>query len=66
MANEWDPIDLIKAVEDVVAGSTTHDQEGLLLALCTKIKNGCPFPQMFSQKYRSRWDYVLLDLWRYT
>lgn len=69
MPKEWDAEKLIEAVKQVSPPTTSQEInkiEGLLLAICTKLKNRTPVPAKYATEYKNNWAYVQLDLWRYT
>lgn len=69
MPAEWDGEKLIEAVKQLSPPTTSEEAtaiEGLLLAICTKLKNGTPVPAKYANEYKDNWAYVQLDLWRYT
>lgn len=69
MPAEWDAEKLIEAVEKSTPPTTkaeTDVVEGMLLAICTKLKNGTPIPAKYAKRYHDTWAYAMLELWRNT
>jgi hypothetical protein len=69
MPAEWDAEKLIDAVQQATPPTNkaeTDAVEGLLLAVCTKIKNGTSVPAKYTKIYHDNWAYVQMELWRNT
>ena len=71
MPKEWDPIDLINAVEALTPQSSQSEIEGKFLAIQTKIEKGTPIPKHYrripnKQNGYRHWADVLTQIWRQT
>jgi hypothetical protein len=69
MGKEWDPEDLIDAVDSAKPPKNKKDEdaiEGLMRAICTKVRNGAPIPAAYKKDYGETWDHVAIQLWRNT
>ena len=66
MPKVWDAAKLIDAVEHLTPSTPEVEAEGLLLAICTKLKNNTPIPRQYAKVYHRTWHYVMLTLWRNT
>lgn len=60
-------IQLVKEVENLTPQSDQRIVEGLILQICTRIKNETSVPPASKAGYDYRtWNYVMLELWRNT
>ena len=71
MPKEWDPVDLIKAVEALTPKSTDSEVEGKFLAIQTKIEKSVRIPRALrripgKQKGYRHWADVMTQVWRQT
>lgn len=69
MGKEWDSEALIDEVNSAQPPKNSKDRkkiEGLLRAICTKVRNKSPIPAVYKKDYYEKWDYVIIELWRNT
>lgn len=69
MGKEWDPEELIDAVNSATPPENKKEEdaiEGLLRAICTKVRNKAPIPKNYKKDYKDTWDHVAIELWRKT